>query len=57
MNYPKLYKEQQKQFAFENACDCLYFGMGRDDCNWCGLGIVDQIFIWDRAFNYMAERA
>lgn len=55
MNYPKKFDNQTKQNAFENACDCLYFGQGPKDWNDCGIPKEERQEVWKAAFWYMAE--
>ena len=35
--------------AYENACDCLYYGYGRDKWNSCGLEGVNADAVWNQA--------
>jgi len=55
----KAYEEHDKQAAFENACDCLYYGMGKKywkEMNWnMDLPEKESDDIWENAFRYMAE--
>lgn len=46
---------RQKRVAYENACDCLYFGMGSQD--WCrnGLEKEDAAEVWATAFYDMSD--
>lgn len=35
--------------AYENACDCLYYGYGRDKWNSCGIEGAEADMIWNQA--------
>jgi hypothetical protein len=58
INDPK-YNDPQWRVAFENACDYLYYGLGR--ASWMaqghneGLSDEDSKTVWHEAFMYMAE--
>ena len=41
--------------AFENACDCLKYGEGKDKWNSCGLPKEKADEIWRKAFNVMGN--
>ncbi len=45
----------QLKAAYENACDCHYFGMGSRDWNSCGISDDMRKIVWNRAFWDMAE--
>lgn len=47
--------DQQLKFAYENACDCHYFGMGSRDWNSCGISDDMRKIVWNRAFWDVAE--
>lgn len=47
--------ETQKQAAFENACDCLKYGYGKDKWNSCGLSKEDADEVWNKAFAEMSK--
>lgn len=47
---------KQKQAAFENACDCLYYGYGKKSCNFCGLSEQEADQVWHEAFVYMSNQ-
>lgn len=49
MYYKKRYTNQQKQNAYMNACDCLYYGYGKSDWNNCGLSDEDAAEVWKQA--------
>ena len=51
----KVDKETQKKAAFENACDCLKFGYGKDKCNFAGLSKEEADEVWKKAFEYMSK--
>lgn len=57
MTYPRRYADQTYQNAFENACDCHYFGTGSKDWNDCGINEEDRADVWKAAWLYMAEEA
>ena len=40
-----------KRAAYENACDCLYYGYGRDKWNSCGLEGEEADMVWNQARN------
>ena len=44
-----------KQAAYENACDCLYYGYGRKYWNFCELEESEANEVWNQAFNDIAE--
>lgn len=48
-------KNDIERCAFENACDCLYFGYGKKYWNSCGLDEERAKEIWKMAFYKMAE--
>lgn len=55
--YPQKYHDNlQKQAAFDNACDCLWFGCGRKDWNNCGLSPEESDEVWHEAFVYMSNQ-
>lgn len=41
--------------AYENACDCHYFGTGSAEWDSCGLSERMRRIVWDRAFWDVAE--
>ncbi len=56
MEYKSRYKNVDKQFSYENACDQFYWGMGRSD--WCcspKLTAEERDEVWRLAFWDMAE--
>lgn len=56
MNYKARYESVDKQASYENACDQLYYGMGRD--SWCvspRLSAKEKDEVWRLAFWDMAE--
>ena len=55
MSYKKRYQEANKQAAYENACDCLYYGYDRKYWNSCELEESEANKVWNQAFNDMAE--
>ena len=48
-------RTQQEQSAYENACDCLYYGYGRKFWNSCGLQEKEAVRIWQEARKDMAS--
>lgn len=55
MSYKKRFADDQKQFAYENACDCLYYGYGKRYWNNCGLSEHDAEKVWEKAYSDMCE--
>ena len=55
MEYKTRYKRTDKQNAYENACDCMRFGMSSADWNDCGLSIGERREVWRLAFWDTAE--
>ena len=55
MPYKERYKDRTKQAAYENACDCFYFGSGKSEWNPCGLPLPEQKEVWRLAYWDMAE--
>ena len=55
MAYKRRYERQEKQNAYENACDCRYYGMARRDCCFCGLSKEESDEVWRLSFWDMAE--
>ena len=55
MSYKKRYQETKKQAAYENACDCLYYGYGRKYWNSCGLEESEADKVWNQAFKDIVE--
>lgn len=50
MKYKIRYPDQQRQSAYMNACDCLYYGYGAQAWNRCGLDETAAKEIWKQAF-------
>lgn len=46
MRYLQRYEDQRLQNAYENACDCRYFGMGILDWVDCGVSKEQRKEIW-----------
>ena len=44
------YKDKQKQVAYENAYDCLYYGYDKGYWNSCGLDEQSSNEVWKQAF-------
>lgn len=55
MEYRDRYKDLAKKNAYENACDCLYYGYGRKFWSSCGLSNEDANAVWEQAFYDMVE--
>lgn len=53
--YIKRYENQTMQNAYENACDCHYYGMGPKDWHDCGIPKERRAEVWKVAFWDMAE--
>lgn len=51
----RMYEDQIKQIAFENAYDCLYYGYGRKYWDSQGLSKEEADEVWKAAFYYIAE--
>lgn len=51
----KRYKSIQKQAAYENAYDCLYYGYGKSVWNNCGLDEDTSNEVWNQAFKDITE--
>lgn len=51
----RVYNDDDKQAAFENACDCLYYGFSRKYWNSCGLSEQDADEVWKRAIEHMTR--
>lgn len=55
MYYKKRYTNQQKQNAYMNACDCLYYGYGKSSWNSCGLSEEDATEVWKQAYKDLCK--
>lgn len=55
MQYKRRYKNQTAQNAYENACDCHYFGMGSNEWEDCGIPKSQRAKIWKKAWEDMAD--
>lgn len=53
--YKQRYYRQQYQYAYENACDCHYFGIGPSGWNDCNIPKEKRAEIWKLAYWDMAE--
>lgn len=53
--YKERYTNRQMQDAYENACDCLYYGMSIQKWDNCGLGKSLALQVWEQAFDDMAS--
>lgn len=41
--------DDRKQWAYENACDCIIFGIGMVGWKSCGLDFIQRKLIWSAA--------
>lgn len=41
--------DQQKQQAYENACDCIMWGLGMTAWKSCGLSLSQRYKVWWKA--------
>lgn len=55
MSYKNRYKSKVKQAAYENACDCMYYGMSSKEWNSCLLDLEEKKEVWKLAFWDVAE--
>lgn len=55
MTYKRRYENQTEQNAYENACDCHLYGMGRKAWNDCGIDNSKRKEIWNQAYEDMAK--
>ena len=55
MYYKNRYSNKQKQNAYMNACDCLYYGCGKSYWNSCGLSDDDAAEVWKQAYKDMTN--
>ena len=46
MKYKHRYRNRTKQNAYENACDCHYYGFGPGDWNDCGIPAECREEVW-----------
>ena len=46
VRYPK---SARKQWAYENACDCIMLGLGMPAWKSCGLSVTQRYKVWWRA--------
>lgn len=46
MAYTRRYECDQLQAAYENACDCMYYGMGPKFWNDCGIPQEKRKEVW-----------
>lgn len=46
LRYPK---NLRKQWAYENACDCIIFGIGMTGWKSCGLDPIQRKLVWSAA--------
>ena len=49
MTYKKRYNDTQRQNAYMNACDCIYYGYWRTYWNNCGLDNEESVKVWEQA--------
>ena len=55
MTYVVRYRDQRLQAAYENACDCLYYGMGTGYWNDCGIPAEKRKEVWAVAWYDMGD--
>ena len=55
MQYKRRYNNQTEQNAYENACDCHYYGMGSSNWVDCGIDKSKRAKIWKQAWEDMAN--
>lgn len=55
MTYKRRYADQTEQNAYENACDCHYFGMGSKDWEDCGIEKERRAKIWRQSWEDVAN--
>lgn len=55
MAYIRRYEDQTTQNAYENACDCLYFGMSSKDWHDCGIPQEKRKEVWAVAWYDMGD--
>ena len=56
MTYKKRYTDKQKQYAYENACDCLIYGYGKEVWNTCNIKDQKELNdIWNKAIKDLSE--
>lgn len=53
--YENRYGDYDRQAAYENACDCLYYGCGKRYWNRCGVTPPEAEEIWRQALADMAK--
>lgn len=51
----RVYQDDSKEAAYENACDCLYYGYGKQYWNNCGLSETDSNIVWSEARNKLSS--
>lgn len=51
----RMYTDNTRQAAFENACDCMIYGYGRTVWNDCGLSDADAKEVWETAREYLGN--
>ena len=49
-------RNEREQAAYENACDCIYYGYERGRWNSCGLSTEDADRIWKEAYYDMTMK-
>lgn len=54
-NKKNRYTSKQKQIAYENACDCIFYGYGRRYWLSNGLEGKEADEVWKQAFNDMSK--
>ena len=54
-SYKRRYKNQTEQNAYENACDCHYYGVSSREWNDCGITQAKRATIWHKAWEDVAN--
>ena len=55
MTYCERYADRRLQCAYENACDCLYYGIGPGEWNDCGIAKEQRREVWAVAWYDMGD--
>lgn len=55
MTYKKRYSDPIMQNAYMNACDCLYYGYGKNTWNDCGIHEDLRDIVWKQAWRDMTK--
>jgi len=49
------YEDANEQKAYENAMECIKYGVGKSDCDFCGISNEKANEIWKHALKHVAE--